>query len=437
MMRLLILGFALAMIGCGSSVAPSPPNIVIFLADDMGFGDLASYGHPTHRTPNIDRIAAQGVRLTSFVTAVGCVPSRTQLLIGRYMPRVAFNGSTGADGLGGLPDQEFTLAEALKGVGYRTHIIGKWHLGYAEPEFLPVNQGFDTWFGLPYSNDYRKPWVETDEPLGLFRGTEMVEYPLQQDTLTARYTNEAVALIEARDDHPFFIYLAYNMPHLPLHVGERFRGTAYSGLYGDVIQELDWSVGEVLDALRRNGLDRNTIVLFTSDNGPWINPPSRMLQAGNKPWHVGSAGPLRGSKGTSYEGGARVPAILRWPDQIPAGWTSPELIAMPDIYLTLLAIAGAEAPSERILDGYDATQFLRGVVDQSPRSEYFYFLQRLEAVRVGDWKLRAVDGAVELFNLRLDPSEHVNRAEEKPEIVSRLKERMGEMAKDLDYGLAF
>jgi arylsulfatase A-like enzyme len=375
------------------------------------------------------------MRLTSFVTAVACVPSRTQLMTGRYLPRVHFNGSTGPGGKGGLPAGELTLAEALKAAGYRTHMVGKWHLGYAKSEFLPIHQGFDTWYGLPYSNDHEPPWVRTDEPLGLFRGDRMIEYPVRQDTLTARYTTEAIRHIENRLEQPFFIYLAYSMPHLPLHVSERFRGTAYSGLYGDVVQELDWSVGEVLAALRRGGLADNTIVFFASDNGPWLDLPPRMLQGGNQPWHVGSAGPLRGSKGTSYEGGARVPAIFRWPARIAPAQTSAELVGMPDVYRTLIVAAGADLP-DHLLDGHDLTQFLTGETDRSPRNEYFYFLRRLEAVRVGDWKLRAVDAEVELFNLRLDPGERINRATDEPDIVAALGRRMEEIAQDVRIDLA-
>lgn len=212
------------MAGCLLAVAAEKPNIVIFLADDMGFGDAGCYGHPLIRTPNIDELAGEGIRLTSFVTGAWCVPSRTQLMTGRYMPRVKFNGGTGADGKGGLPDSELTLAEGLRQAGYNTHMVGKWHLGYIEKRFLPVNQGFDTWFGLPYSNDFMKPWVQTDEPLGLYRGENRIEDNLDQDALTTKYTEEAVGLIEESGDDPFFLYLSYAMPHLPLAVSKERRG---------------------------------------------------------------------------------------------------------------------------------------------------------------------------------------------------------------------
>jgi len=352
-MKIIHVKILFSMLFAFASIVPlvsfaAPPNIVVLLADDMGYGDLACYGHPRIRTPNLDELAHEGIRLTSFVTGSGCVPSRTQLITGRYMERVKFNGSTGPGGNGGLPDSEWTLPEALKDAGYRTHMIGKWHLGYNEKRFLPVNQGFDTWFGLPYSNDFMKPWVQTEVPLGLYRGDEMVEHPFDQDPLTVRYTDEAVQLIENADDRPFFLYLAYAMPHLPIHVSDARRGKSQAGLYGDVIEEVDWSVGEVLAALEKKGVSDNTLVFFASDNGPWIDMPPRMQQAGNELWHAGSAGPLRGSKGSSYEGGPRVPAMLRWPGKIVPGRVSADLVGMPDIYHTLISAGTKEnSPSTR------------------------------------------------------------------------------------------
>lgn len=413
---------------CGQA---AKPNIVILFTDDMGYGDLACYGHPNIRTPNIDQLANEGIRLTSFVTGSWCVPSRTQLITGRYMPRVNFNGGTGSDGKGGLPDSEWTLAEALKDAGYKTHMIGKWHLGYKQKKFLPVNQGFDTWFGLPYSNDFTKPWVQTEEPLGLFRGEIMVEHPFDQNTLTNRYTREAEQLIkQSSENQPFLLYLAYAMPHLPLGVSDERRGKSKAGLYGDVIEEVDWSVGQVLKALKEKGIAENTLVFFASDNGPWINMPKRMQQAGNELWHAGSAGPLRGSKGETYEGGPRVPAMLRWPAKIAHGQVSAELVGMPDIYRTLLSVADAKLP-KHTLDGYDLTPFLLGKTDSTPRKEYFYFKYGLEALRSGDWKLRTQTGEPELFDMITDPFERINRATENPQIVQALLLRMQEMAKEV------
>jgi arylsulfatase A-like enzyme len=411
--------------------AAEKPNVVILFADDMGYGDLGCYGHPLIRTPNIDGLASEGIRLTSFVTGSWCVPSRTQLITGRYMPRVKFNGGTGSDGKGGLPDSEWTLAEALRDAGYRTHMIGKWHLGYKQKKFLPVNQGFDTWFGLPYSNDYMKPWVQTDEPLGLYRGDKMVEHPFDQDPLTTRYTKEAVQLIsESKQDKPFLLYLAYAMPHLPLAVSKARRGTSNAGFYGDVIEEVDWSVGQVLGALKKKGIEDNTLVFFASDNGPWIEMPPRMQQAGNELWHAGSVGPLRGSKGQTYEGGPRVPAMIRWPGKIKPHTVSGDLVGMPDIYRTLLAVSGAKVPDHK-LDGHDLVPFLTGKEKSAPRKEYFYFRRGLEAIRSGDWKLRMTTGEPELFHMVTDPYERINRAAAMPEKVKELKSRLQEMAAEV------
>lgn len=429
-LRTILLAFILGA-GLANGADPSRPNVVILFTDDMGYGDLACYGHPNIKTPNIDRLADDGIRLTSFVTGSWCVPSRTQLMTGRYMPRIQFNGNTGSDGVGGLPDSEWTMAEALKDAGYKTHMVGKWHLGYKQKKFLPINQGFDTWFGLPYSNDYMKPWVQTDEPLGLFRGETMVEHPFDQDPLTTRYTKEAVQLIErSGSNQPFLIYLAYAMPHLPLAVSDNRRGLSNAGLYGDVIEEVDWSVGQVLKALDEKGIADDTLVFFASDNGPWINMPARMQQAGNELWHAGSAGPLRGSKGETYEGGPRVPAMLRWPGKIASGQVSAGFVGMPDIYRTILSVAGAKLP-DHTLDGDDLTPFLTGKSKSAPRQEYFYFKRDLEALRSGDWKLRTATGELELFDMVTDPFERINRASDKPEKAQALLSRMHEMAKEV------
>ena len=411
------------------------PNVVILFTDDMGYGDLACYGHPSIKTPNIDRLADDGIRLTSFVTGSWCVPSRTQLMTGRYMPRVKFNGNTGSDGLGGLPDSEWTMAEALKDAGYKTHMVGKWHLGYKQKKFLPVNQGFDTWFGLPYSNDFMKPWVQTEEPLALYRGETMVEHPFDQNLLTTRYTKEAVQLIElSGSTQPFLLYLAYAMPHLPLAVSDERRGLSSAGFYGDVIEEVDWSVGEVLQALEEKGIAENTLVFFASDNGPWVDMPSRMQQAGNELWHAGSAGPLRGSKGDTYEGGPRVPAMFRWPGKIASGQISDGFVGMPDIYRTILSVAGAKLPDHK-LDGDDLIPFLTGKINSAPRQEYFYFRRGLEALRSGDWKLRTATGELELFDMATDPFERINRASDHPEKAKALLSRMHEMAKEVDVSI--
>lgn len=415
----------------------SKPNIIILLFDDVGYGDFGCYGHPIIKTPNLDKLAEQGTRFTSFITAPGCVPSRTQLITGRYMARVNFGGSTGPGGEGGIPENEVTLAQGLKKAGYNTGMVGKWHLGPKEP-FLPTNKGFDEWYGTPYSNDFRKPWVQTDVPLGLYRGSEMVEHPINQNTITARYTEEAVNFINkhSNKNQPFFFYLAYNMAHLPVFTTDEFRGQSKAGLYGDVMQELDWSVGQILETLKENNIEENTIVFLTSDNGPWMDPPDRMfLIEHNKPWHQGTAGLLRGSKGTTYEGGGRVPAMIRWPGKIPAEQVTCELIAMPDIYKTFMKIGIAELPNHT-LDGYDILPFLTGETDKSPRQEYVYILRDLEALRIGDWKLRLASGEPELFNLLLDPSERYNRANEKHEIVHQIYKDMLQWADELNISIS-
>ena len=256
--------------------------------DDVGYGDLTCYGHPIIKTPNMDKLAEKGIRFTSFVTGSGCTPSRTQLITGRYMPRVNFGGTLdpfpGGTGKGGIPENETTLAEGLKKAGYNTAMAGKWHLGY-QKGYLPVDKGFDEWFGLPYSNDFMKPWVDTDVQLKLYKNTKEVEYPVVQNILTARYTQEAVRYIEknSKANKPFFYYLAYNMAHLPISTTDKFRGISNAGLYGDVMEEMDWSVGQIIQALKNNGIEENTIVFLASDNGPWMDPPERMKAGGNKP----------------------------------------------------------------------------------------------------------------------------------------------------------
>jgi arylsulfatase A len=413
------------------------PNIVILLMDDVGYGDIGCYGHPIIKTPHMDKLAGDGIRFTSFVTGSGCTPSRTQLITGRYMPRVNFGGTLdpfpGGTGEGGIPGNEITLAEGLKKAGYKTGMAGKWHLGY-QPGYLPVSKGFDEWFGLPYSNDFMQPWVDTDVPLQLYRNYEVVEYPVIQETLTARYTQEAVSFIEknSKSDQPFFYYLAYNMAHLPIFTTDKFKGKSKAGLYGDVMEELDWSVGQVIQALKDNGKEENTIVFLASDNGPWMDPPERMKAGGVKPWHQGTAGLLRGSKGSMYEGGGRVPAVISWPGQISAGQVTDNLVAMPDIYLTFMKTGDANLPNLP-LDGYNIMPFLKGETSKSPRNEYAYIAGgTLRAMRSGDWKLLlSGKGVAELFNLQLDPSERYNRINEQPEIARTIYKRMKEFAGEL------
>jgi arylsulfatase A-like enzyme len=424
----------------GGSARGAAPNVVILLADDLGYGDLGCYGHPTIATPNLDQMAREGLRLTSFYAAPACTPARATLLTGRYAPLAGLPNVLGPDATHGIAERELTLAEALKGRGYRTMAVGKWHLGHAEPRHLPLANGFDAYFGLLYSNDMMPPWVETGKPLELWRGNGPIERPVEQSALTARYTDEAVRFIQGAKGEPFFLHVAYTFPHVPLHASERFRGRSRAGLYGDVVEEIDWSAGRILETLREEGLEDRTLVIFTSDNGPWSNMPDRMFRGDViKKWDAGSAGLLRGAKGTTFEGGVRVPCIARWPGRIPAGRVSGQIVATMDLFATALALAGAPAPADRPIDGLDLWPLLSGA-GESPRRECFYFLgTRLEGIREGRWKLRAPDlvepradrrreDGLELFDLEADPGERFNLAAARPELVERLGRRMAEFA---------
>ncbi len=444
---------ALLLQGCAARAprqAPQPhpaserPNIVLLFADDLGYGDLSSYGHPTIKTPHLDQMGAEGVRMTSFYAAAPvCTPSRAALLTGRYPLRTGLPGVLGPESDDGLRASEITLAEALQERGYRTVALGKWHLGSTRPEHFPTAHGFEGYLGLLYSNDMVPPWVQTERPLRLYRNAEPTgEYPVDQATLTERYTEEAVAFIRASAGEPFFVYLAYAMPHLPLAASPKFAGRSRGGLYGDVIEEIDWSVGRILETLRREGLDRSTIVVFTSDNGPWMNLPERMLQQGVERSHAGSPGPLRGWKGTTYEGGLRVPGIVRWPGRIPGGQVSADIATTMDLYATLLTAAGAQVPQDRPVDGNDLMPMLRSGAD-SPTTRFYYFRgERLEGVRDRNWKLRLssqlrddlAPGAPvtpELYDLEVDPAEHYNVADRHPEVVSRLWSEMRRFASEV------
>jgi len=420
---------ALALQNPAFAAAPTKktPNVIIIFADDMGYGDLGCYGHPTIQTPQLDQMARDGVRFTSFyVAAPVCSPSRAALLTGRYPVRCGMPGNTGPDSKAHLPESEVTIADLLKTQDYRTMAIGKWHLGHQRPDLFPMGRGFDAWYGLPYSNDMRKPFVQTDVPLNLYRNNEPIEHPVNQDTLTERYTEEAVKFIMEQDDRPFFLYLAHSMPHLPVHTSEKFRGKSESGLYGDVIQTMDWSTGQIRQALQEKGIEQDTLLIFTSDNGPWLDLPERMLQEGNQPWHGGSPGPLRGSKGTTYEGGMRVPMIACWPGTLPAGKRSAQLASTMDFLPTVARLAGCDLPADRTIDGRDILPLLKGE-EPSPH-EYFYYFRgtRLQGVRHGDWKLRkeSQDAETQLFHLGRDPREEYNVAQHHPDIVKSLTERM-------------
>ena len=445
LLALLLLVGTTGMLGCtsqsGSETSDSegPPNIVFLFADDMGYGDLSTTGQPQIRTPNLTRLGREGTRLTNFYTGPWCVPSRYQVMTGRYLGRGDLGG-TGANGDGGIAEAEVTLAERLSEAGYYTKMLGKWHLGHAEDRYLPHNNGFDDWYGLPYSNDYIRPWVQTDVPLNLYHNGEVVEHPVKQDSLTVRYTQRAVDFITSDQEDPFFLYLAYNMPHLPVRTTEEFRGTSDGGLYGDVIQTIDWSVGEVMAALEEAGIAENTILVFASDNGPWLDLPPRMRQKGNQRWHAGSPGLFRGWKGTTYEGGVRVPAMVRWPGEIPADRQATEPMALMDLYPSFLEAADASVPSDRTVDGMNMLSYLRGQSEEGREVYYYAQGENVQAVRSGPWKLRLPPGTIEsadtrrnlrmpeddipevqLFHLRRDPSERWNVADNHPELVDSLR----------------
>ncbi|MBM3784261.1 MAG: sulfatase [Acidobacteria bacterium] len=419
---------------CGAAAAQPrrrKPNVILLFADDMGYGDLACYGHPTIRTPNLDRMAAEGLRCTSFYAAAPfCTPSRVGLLTGRYPLRAGLPNNLGPDSKNGLPLSEILLSQHLKANGYRTMAIGKWHLGHNPEAYLPTSRGFDSYFGLLYSNDMEPPFVKTEVPLKLYRNTEPVEHPVRQATLTERYTDEAVKFIKASGANPFFLYLPYAMPHLPISASSRL-GTSRAGLYGDVIETIDWSAGEILKTLKEQKIDNNTLVVFMSDNGPWLDLPSRMLANENQPWHTGFKSLLRGHKGNTYEGGPRVPGIFRFPGTIPAAQVSADIAATIDVFPTVCTLAGVSLPTDRHYDGIDLSEFLKGRA-ASPRKNYFYFRGPfLEAYREGAWKVRLDKSKPELFNLDDDPAEQYDRYDRNKDLGDRLLTKLRDFAKEL------
>ena len=420
--------------------AAKSPNFVVILCDDLGYGDLGCYGHPSIRTPNLDRMAAEGMRFTDFYVAeCVCTPSRAALLTGRYPLRSGMCSDTRrvlhANARGGLPDAEITLAEALKEKGYRTAMIGKWHLGHL-PQHSPLRHGFDYRFGLPYSNDMgvdtnlapRAPGLRLDGKIEwwtvpLLRNDEVIERPANQPTLTRRYTEEAIKFMEENRRDPFFLYFAHTFPHTPLFASERFKGKSARGLYGDVVEELDASVGEIIDYLKRARLDNNTLVVFTSDNGPWLT----QRIAG------GSAGLLREGKGSTWEGGMRVPCIAWWPGKIKGGSTQRELATTLDLFPTLARLANAKVPDDRPMDGVDLAPLLFGGAS-SPRDVFFYYRgTKLFAARKGPFKAHFLTKAGYgrdplrthnpplLFHLPHDPSEQFDVAAQHPDVIAEIQ----------------
>jgi arylsulfatase A-like enzyme len=434
-----------------------PPNIIVILADDQGYGDLGCYGSPYIRTPHIDRMAAEGLRCTDFYAQSLCGPSRAALLTGSYPARNSLNFNHLPGAKTGIHPHEVTIPELLKQANYATAMVGKWHLGDAK-QFLPTRNGFDSWLGLPYSNDmwpyhpkvtrtgpenatakavreraestgfdgqgqhYPPDWFP---PLPLMRNEEVIETNPDQSTLTARYTDEALRFIAANKARPFFLYVAHAMPHVPLFPGKEFDGKSLRGRYGDAIEELDASTGRILAALKQHKLDNDTLVVYTSDNGPWL------------PYGIdaGSAGPLRAGKGTVYEGGIRVPAIFRWPGRIPANTVTSQIAATIDFLPTFAAAAQIKLPADRTLDGHNLLPLLTGATKQSPHDTFYYFdtaihytpetgrpasNSNLLAIRHGRWKLHLASRA--LYDLQSDIGETRDVSARDPELVRRLTE---------------
>ncbi|MEM7202080.1 MAG: sulfatase [Planctomycetota bacterium] len=393
-----------------------PPNIVLIVTDDQGYGDLGCHGHPTLRTPRLDAMAAAGRRFTQFyVAAPVCSPSRAALLTGCYPKRVGMHQHVVFPGDDhGLHPDEVTIADALREAGYATGCFGKWHLGHHRG-LLPLDQGFDAWFGTPYSNDmaqaHRPANTRYRFRLPLLRDDAVIEWEPDQSLLTRRITEAAIEFIDAHRDAPFFAYVPHPMPHIPLYASSAFAGGSRRGLYGDVIEEIDWSVGAILDALAERDLLEDTLVLFTSDNGPWTVHQT----AG------GSAGPLRGGKSTNWEGGQRVPLLAHWPGRLPAGSVCRDPMTAMDLLPTLAGLAGVRLADDRPIDGHDARPQLLGEPGRAPAPPFLYYTSHgeLAGVRRGPWKL-LLDGD-QLFHLEEDVGEQWDRASEHPDLVAELR----------------
>jgi len=402
-------------------------NIVFIFADDLGYGDLGCYGAKDISTPNIDFLANQGLKFTEFYSVSPvCSPSRAALLTGRYPIRQGIHGVFFPDSFTGMDTTELTFPELLKKQGYKTGIIGKWHLGH-QYGHRPLQHGFDSYFGIPYSNDMTS--------VVYMRDNEIVETKVDQKYITKRYTEEALKFLDQNKDKPFFLYIPHSMPHVPIYASEKFVGTSKRGLYGDVIQELDWSVGEVLKKLKELDLEENTLVVFTSDNGPWL-----VMGA-----DAGIAGILREGKQTTFEGGMRVPALVYWKNKIKPGTVIKEMATMMDWFPTFTNLAGATSPKNLVLDGEDIQNVLLGKDSRKGKELAYYYNGKLEAFRVGDWKLKlphtgqkghfaskevAPHGAL-LFNITKDPGETHNLAEENPDKVLELQSKIAGFTKKL------
>jgi len=435
------------------ALAEKLPNIVIIFADDLGYGDLGCYGHPSIRTPNLDRMAAEGMRLTDFyVAATVCTPSRAALMTGRLPIRSGMSGDLQhrvqtRNSPGGLPPEEITIARALKSKGYATQAIGKWHLGHY-PQNMPTAHGFDSFYGLRWSNDMEpargiprgassslNPKLEWWN-CTLMLNNEPIEQPTDLRTLTKRYTEEAVRFITQNRKKPFFLYFAHTYPHVPLFASKQFQKTSPRGLYGDVVEELDWSVGQVLETLRKQGLAKKTLVFFTSDNGPWLIKD----QVG------GCAGLLQGGKGSTWEGGMREPAIAWWRGKIKPGIVNREMASSLDLFPTCLGLAGVPVPTDRIVDGVDMAPMLLGEGPSRRNLMIYYNGDEVYAIRKGPYKAHfttfsgygkdtpAKHDPPFLFHLPNDPGERFDIAAEHPEVIADIQQELTKFQANLVPG---
>jgi arylsulfatase A len=421
-----------------AAASARPPNVVVIFIDDMGYGDIGPFGATKQRTPHLDRMAKEGMKLTSFYATPVCSVSRAQMMTGCYGARVSVPGVYFPGQSVGLNPSEVTVAERLKEKGYATQMVGKWHLG-DQPEFLPTRQGFDHYLGIPYSNDMLKKSADTKIPVvPLLRDEKIAELMdgEGQRRMVELYTKEAVDFIGRNKDQPFYLYFAHNAIHTPIYPGAAFAGKSSNGRFGDWVEEVDWSVGQVLDALRSQGLDKDTLVVFTSDNGPWLT----------KGADGGSAGPLRGGKGSTWEGGVRVPTLAWWPGRVPAGSVNDAVAATIDLLPTFVSLAGGTVPATPVIDGRDITPILLGQSKESAREAHYYFAgYNLQAVRQGRWKLaiapqpegnnlkkspKMADG-LRLYDLDTEIGEQTDVAAQHPEIVAKLKALADKMSAEI------
>jgi arylsulfatase A-like enzyme len=426
----------------GSTGVEKKPNFIIIFVDDLGYGDLGCFGSKMNRTAHIDQMASEGMKFTDFYVACSvCTPSRAALMTGCYPQRLNMHQDENGrcvlfpNSRKGMHPDEITIVEILRKQGYKTACIGKWHLG-DQPEFLPTRQGFDYYFGIPYSNDMDRDIINEEfmprgVPLPLMRNEEVIEAPARQDTLTKRYTEETISFIKKNREVPFFVYLPHSMIHWPRHASKAFKGKSANGIYGDALEEVDWSTGQIIKNLKELGIDDNTLVIFTSDNG---------ADGG------GSNAPLRDYKGTTWEGGMRVPCVMRFGGKIPAGRVCRQVCSTIDLLPTLTSLSGGAAPRDRIIDGKDIRPLMSGVAGaRSPHEAFYYYqIDQLQCVRSGRWKLHLPmekkkrnwgqpEGktSLQLYDLKNDIHEDHNVADEHPDVVNRLLALAQKTRKDI------